>query len=116
MRAELGCRLRSNVPASQRRQRLAAVPQVSARRRCNQHVRKRCALHAVKAADVQRSLDLLHIVQVRGLVELKQAYYERIRELHPDVNQDRDTTSEAAAVNAAYETLCEVCRVTPHCQ
>ena len=70
--------------------------------------RRRTAARAVKAVEVQRSLDLLQIVQVRGLVELKRAYYERIRELHPDVNQDRDTTDEAAAVNAAYDTLCEV--------
>ena len=70
--------------------------------------RRHTAAYAVKAVEVQRSLDLLQIVQVRGLVELKRAYYERIRELHPDVNQDRDTTDEAAAVNAAYDTLCEV--------
>jgi DnaJ-class molecular chaperone len=57
---------------------------------------------------VQVSLDLLQVSEVSGIMELKQAYHARIKRLHPDVNQHQDTTDEAAAVNAAYSTLCEV--------
>jgi hypothetical protein len=79
---------------------------------------RRNSCHAVPAHEVQRSLELLQVSEVTGLVDLKQAYHERIRQLHPDVNRARDTTDEAAAVNAAYATLCQVlafsqCTCTP---
>ena len=37
--------------------------------------------------------------------QVRAAYIEQIRTLHPDVNQDVDTTQAAAELNAAYELL-----------
>ena len=40
--------------------------------------------------------------------EIRAAYIEQIKELHPDVNPARDTTGPAADLNAAYSHLLEV--------
>jgi hypothetical protein len=57
---------------------------------------------------VDDSLDILNIESIADVAELRRAYYGRIRELHPDLNPDRDTTDEAAQVNEAYAVLLEV--------
>lgn len=50
----------------------------------------------------------LQLDSIDDVGELKDAYRERMRALHPDVNSDRDTTAEAAQVNLAYEALAQV--------
>ena len=40
--------------------------------------------------------------------EIRAAYIEQIKELHPDVNLVQDTTGVAADLNAAYSHLLEV--------
>jgi hypothetical protein len=66
-------------------------------------------LRAVPQRDEHHSLKLLNLSSVSGMKDLKQAYHGCIRQLHPDVNPDRDTTKDAAAVNKAYQVLSEVC-------
>lgn len=70
-----------------------------------QPCRRSLVCRAVTRVEVQRSLNILQVDGVAGLADLKEAYYGRMRALHPDVNLERDTTTEAAAVNAAYSTL-----------
>ncbi|KAK9824309.1 hypothetical protein WJX72_009351 [[Myrmecia] bisecta] len=48
--------------------------------------------------------------------ELRQAYIQRIKQLHPDVNRDKDTTVEASQLNAAYAMVQGVCDVYEEAQ
>ena len=48
---------------------------------------------------------LLEVQQGSSFAEIKAAYYSKMKELHPDVNPDRDTTDDAVRLNAAYTTL-----------
>lgn len=63
---------------------------------------------------VSDSLDILNLdsAAATDAAELRKAYYGRMREIHPDVNPELDTTQSAALVNAAYAALLKVC----HCQ
>lgn len=40
--------------------------------------------------------------------ELRAAYYERMKLLHPDMNMDADTTVDAVILNAAYLEVTQV--------
>ena len=43
--------------------------------------------------------------------DIRAAYLERMKLLHPDMNLDEDTTLQAVAINAAYLTLTEARRL-----
>jgi len=43
--------------------------------------------------------------------DIRAAYLERMKLLHPDMNLDEDTTLQAVAINAAYLTLTEARRM-----
>lgn len=45
--------------------------------------------------------------KVQTIEELKQAYKKLVKQYHPDLNPDRDTTEEMKAINAEYEDLFE---------
>lgn len=83
-------------------------------RRCTALGLKRCSCarkvqcSAIEASEIQQSLSVLKVQQLSSLVELRQAYYERIRDAHPDVNMEADTTAAASEINAAYAILREV--------
>lgn len=64
-----------------------------------------------KTISVSDSLDILELdsATATDADELKKAYYKRMREIHPDVNPEQDTTESAALVNAAYAALLKVC-------
>ncbi|CAD7702109.1 unnamed protein product [Ostreobium quekettii] len=49
--------------------------------------------------------DLLELPRGSSREEVRQAYLAKMKHLHPDVNPKKDTTEEAAALNAAYEHL-----------
>lgn len=74
-----------------------------------------CAASSGSSTDlsVSDSLDILDLgsAAATDAGELRRAYYRRMREIHPDVNPDQDTTESAALVNAAYTALLKVC----HC-
>lgn len=58
---------------------------------------------------LEESLDILQLDSTAlDAAELRQAYYSRMRELHPDVNPGGETTEAAAQVNAAYTALLQV--------
>lgn len=64
--------------------------------------RKRC-----KPPSGVQSNDPYKVLQVApgsSLVDIKAAYYQKIKLLHPDVNEN-DTTEQAVVLNAAYATL-----------
>lgn len=48
---------------------------------------------------------VLQVTPGSSLVDIKAAYYQKIKVLHPDVNQGDDTTKEAVALNMAYASL-----------
>ena len=68
---------------------------------------------AIPQQDIQTYLAALEVEEITSAADLRAAYYDRIKDLHPDVNPDRDTTEEAAAVNNAYAALVEVARCIP---
>lgn len=70
--------------------------------------KRQVACRALRQQDVQEYLAALAVDEIGSAEELRAAYYERMRDLHPDVNPERDTTEEAAAVNEAYAALTEV--------
>jgi curved DNA-binding protein CbpA len=45
--------------------------------------------------------------KIQTIEELKQAYKKLVKQYHPDLNPDRDTTEEMKAINAEYEVLFE---------
>ena len=47
---------------------------------------------------------VLQITPGSSLADIKAAYYQKIKLLHPDVNEN-DTTEEAVHLNIAYATL-----------
>jgi DnaJ-class molecular chaperone len=53
-------------------------------------------------------MDALSVDSLDSLEELKETYKRRMREVHPDVNHETDTTEEAMRVNRAYTILSEV--------
>ncbi len=59
----------------------------------------------VSATQVQDPWRLLRVERGSSRAEVRAAYIERIKLLHPDVNQNTDTTQDAAALNAAYEAI-----------
>lgn len=72
-----------------------------------------CSRHPAAISSSDLSLeDSLAILELDNsaldATELRQAYYSRMRQLHPDVNPGLETTEAAAQVNAAYATLLEV--------
>jgi hypothetical protein len=97
------------------------------------HLRKQrvpvslCATSSRSGTDlsVADSLRVLNLdaASTTDAAELRRAYYSRMREIHPDVNPEMDTTETAAQVNAAYAALLKVrcfhvrafgCRSTTH--
>jgi hypothetical protein len=64
--------------------------------------RKQC-----KPPSAVQSKDPYKVLQVApgsSLEDIKAAYYQKIKLLHPDVNEN-DTTEEAVVLNIAYTTL-----------
>jgi curved DNA-binding protein CbpA len=49
--------------------------------------------------------DLLNVTSDASLPEIRKAFREKAKSLHPDKNADRDTTEKFIAVNRAYEVL-----------
>eukprot|EP00892_Ulva_mutabilis_P003632 jgi/Ulvmu1/1640/UM114_0006.1 len=72
--------------------------------------RSSCKCSAAKPSSLSIA-DSMDILELEGgdidAAELRQAYYNCMRTLHPDVNPERDTTELAALANAAYATLLE---------
>ena len=61
----------------------------------------------LKPPSALQSSDPYKVLQVTpgsSLEDIKAAYYQKIKLLHPDVNE-QDTTEEAVALNIAYSTL-----------
>ena len=75
--------------------------------------KRRAGCRALRQQEVQTYLAALAVDEVSSAEDLRAAYYERMRALHPDVNPERDTTEEAAAVNEAYAALTEVVLLLP---
>lgn len=48
---------------------------------------------------------MLQVDRSSSRAEVRAAYIEQIKLLHPDLNPDQDTTEAAAALNAAYEAV-----------
>lgn len=48
---------------------------------------------------------VLKITRGSSMTDIKAAYYQQMKEMHPDVNPDRDTTDEAVQLNIAYTAL-----------
>lgn len=59
----------------------------------------------IVAANTEDPYKTLRISKNATRKQIKTKYYELIKELHPDVNQDRDTTQLAAKLNTAYQNL-----------
>ena len=57
-------------------------------------------------AEAYRVLDLPS--QGQSWPEVRKAYVQKIKRLHPDVNHHKDTTAEAAQVTVAYQAILEV--------
>ena len=79
---------------------------------CYTHRATACgASRNIASLSVSDSLEILHLDSdaVADVAEVKRAYYSRMRDIHPDVNPDEDTTDTAALVNAAYAALLKVC-------
>jgi len=51
--------------------------------------------------------DVLQIPRGSSGEAIKASYYRLIKQLHPDLNPDGDTTAAAVRLNAAYEALME---------
>ncbi len=56
------------------------------------------------AAQSKDPYRVLQVTPGSSLSDIKAAYYEKIKLLHPDVNEE-DTTEEAVGLNIAYATL-----------
>jgi hypothetical protein len=67
-------------------------------------------MRARPASDITESLALLGLGSLGDARELKQAYYAKMRLLHPDCNaaDGPNTTAAAVRVNEAYADLLEV--------
>ena len=48
---------------------------------------------------------VLKISPGSSLTDIKAAYYQQMKKLHPDVNAERDTTEDAVELNIAYTAL-----------
>ena len=48
---------------------------------------------------------VLSISRGSSKIEIRAAYYQKMKLLHPDVNKDQDTTEAAVKLNAAYVSL-----------
>lgn len=59
----------------------------------------------LKASNVDEAYKALGIPLGSRKRDIKAAYYELMKQLHPDVNPDKDTTFEAAKLNLAYQYL-----------
>lgn len=79
----------------------------------NKHPAIACpaASRSIKDLSVSDSLEILDLdsTAVADPAAVRRAYYTRMREVHPDVNHEEDTTDTAALVNAAYTALLKVC-------
>jgi DnaJ-class molecular chaperone len=49
--------------------------------------------------------EILGVVKTASDEEIKAAYRKKVQELHPDKNQDKDTSKEFAAVKEAFDTI-----------
>jgi preprotein translocase subunit Sec63 len=59
-----------------------------------------------KAQQQQRDpYDLLGVERGASKAEVRAAYLQRMKLLHPDVNPSDDATQQATLLNAAYESL-----------
>lgn len=65
-------------------------------------------LHARKHASDADAFRELELPSSSSLLEVKQAYLRKMKQVHPDVNPDGDTTAAAARVTCAYSHLMEV--------
>lgn len=57
------------------------------------------------ALDAAAAYRLLRVERGSSRREVRAAYIELIKDLHPDLNPDQDTTQAAAQLNAAYELV-----------
>lgn len=80
---------------------LQQQPAVARRGQRRQH-RLRCAVVARAEAAPHETLG---VPRGSGRRAIRAAYIEKIKQLHPDVSGEEDTTAEAAALNAAYAAL-----------
>lgn len=84
-----------------------------------------CGLHALPAAGLERynegmsvrtrgaavdCYDVLGVAPTASSVEIRRAYRERARRLHPDVNRAADAAERFAALAEAYDTLSDPMR------
>lgn len=63
---------------------------------------KAFALSRLQQEDPYR---ILQVEKGSSRTEIRSAYIKQIKELHPDINQEEDTTAAAARLNAAYELI-----------
>lgn len=54
--------------------------------------------------------DVLGVAPTASSAEIRRAYRERARRLHPDINQAADAAERFAALTEAYDTLCDPAR------
>ncbi|GAB4823573.1 hypothetical protein N2152v2_010619 [Parachlorella kessleri] len=90
-----------------RRQRVASREPKSflSRPAARQQRARQQASWVCAAAKPQDPYRLLQVERGSSRAEVRAAYIQQIKRLHPDVSVDEDTTEAAAALNAAYEAI-----------